>query len=115
LNQALALAEEMEKLGKARDNLSVLLLGKKSLGIGCYDRGELTAARALLEQSEGLKDPAHFGPHGIGEDQYVTVLDVLALVLAQQGYVEQGRTRLNEALTEARQLQHAPAGLRRRL
>ena len=27
--------------------------------------------------------------------------------LANQGYIEQGRTRLNEALTEARQLQHA--------
>ena len=32
---------------------------------------------------------------------------LLAITLAHQGYVEQGRARLNEALTEAPQLQHA--------
>jgi hypothetical protein len=47
-DQALALAEEMEKLGEARDNSSVLLLGKHERGCICYERGEFTAARALL-------------------------------------------------------------------
>jgi predicted ATPase len=108
LNQALALAEETEKLGKARDNLSTLLLGKQEHGAVCYECGELTAARALHEQCEGLKDPAHravLAPWVV-QDRYVMVLVILALTLAHQGYVEQGRARLNEALTEARQLQH---------
>jgi predicted ATPase len=66
LNQALALAKEMEQLGKARDNLSALLLGKHEHGLICYDRGELTAARALLEQCEGLRSRriARSSPHG---------------------------------------------------
>jgi predicted ATPase len=109
LNQALTLAEEMEKLGKARDNLSALLLGKQEHGLVCFDRGELTAARALFEQCEGLKDPAHravLAPWVV-QDRYVMVLAFLALTLAEQDYVKQGRARLNEALTEARQLQHA--------
>ena len=109
LKVALALAEELEAFGTERDNLSASLVGKEERGNLFYWLGEFTTARALLEQCDALGDPAHravlaaWSP----QDQYVQTLDYLAIILARQGYIEQGRTRLNAALTEARGLRHA--------
>ncbi len=43
----------------------------------------------------------------MAEDPYVTMLAYLALTLAYQGYIDQSRARLEEALSEARRLKHA--------
>ena len=109
LTVALALAEELENFGKAHDNLSASLLGKESRGMTCFYLGERTAARALFEQCEALGEPAHRAVLAAWatEDQYVGMLGHLAGTLALQGYIEQGRTRLNAALTEARGLRLA--------
>ena len=109
LKVALALAEELENFGKAHDNLSASLLGKEERGITCFLLGELTTARALFEQCDALGEPIHravLAPWVV-HDQYVQMLGLLAVILAFQGYIEQGRTRLNAALTEARALRHA--------
>ncbi len=55
----LALAEQMQTLGKMHANLSALLLGKEEHGISCFWGGEFTTARILFEQCHGLNDPAH--------------------------------------------------------
>ena len=61
--------------------------------------GDFVAARALLERCLGLADPAH--------RIYALVLADLAWTLAFLGYIDQARSRLNEALSEARGLRHA--------
>src|SRR5204863_7635854 len=42
------------------------------------------------------------------DDLYATLLAYLANTLAYLGYIDQARLRLNEALSAARQLRHAP-------
>ena len=69
--------------------------------------GEFVAARALLERCHGLADPAHRGGAGLTEDPYATMLAIPRLTLAYLGYIDQARSRLNEALSEARRLRHA--------
>ena len=109
LKVALALAEELENFGKAHDNLSASLVGKEERGMTCFALGELATARALFEQCDALGEPAHRAVLAawVVVDQYVQTLGYLAVTLALQGYIEQGRTRLNAALTEARALRHA--------
>jgi tetratricopeptide (TPR) repeat protein len=110
LKAALALAEELENFGKAHDNLSASLLGKESRGLTCLSLGELTTARALSEQCDAFGEPAHRAVLAAWatEDPYVQTLGHLAVILALQGHIEQGRTRSNAALTEARGLRLAP-------
>jgi tetratricopeptide (TPR) repeat protein len=108
LNQALTHAEEMETLGKTRGNLSALLLGKHERGRICLHRGEFTTARALFEQYNALREPAHRAVLAawVVQDRHIYNLGELGLTLALQGYIERGGMRLNEALTEARELKH---------
>jgi len=108
LKVALALAEELEMFGKAHDNLSASLVGKEERGIACFWLGEFTTARALFEQCDALSAPAHRAVLAgwVAQDQYVQTLLYLAHILVVQGHIEQGRARLNAALTEARQLRH---------
>ncbi len=40
-------------------------------------------------------------------DPYVATLTYLAVTLAYQGYIDQARSRMDEALSEARRLKHA--------
>jgi len=109
LKVALALAEELENFGKAHDNSSASLLGKHVRGMICFQLGELTTARAFFEQCDALGEPGHRAVLAAWNvtDRYVHMLGYLAVALALQGYIEQGRTRLNAALTEARALRHA--------
>jgi tetratricopeptide (TPR) repeat protein len=44
---------------------------------------------------------------GLSFDPYSTMLSYLALTLVQLGYVDQARSRMDEALSEARRLRHA--------
>jgi class 3 adenylate cyclase len=105
---ALALAEELEKIGEARNDVAAQLQGRRAKGwTRCY-LGEFVAARALLEQCHGLSDPAHRGAGaGRTEDPYAVMLGTLAVTLAYLGYIDQARSRANEALSEARRLRHA--------
>jgi class 3 adenylate cyclase/tetratricopeptide (TPR) repeat protein len=106
---ARSLAERMEMIGKAHADLSVWLVGKVEQGINCFVRGDFATAGALFEQCHGLSHPAHRAVYAAWtvQDQHDQMLGYLALTLAYQGYVDQGRTRMNEALAEARQLAQA--------
>lgn len=105
---ALALAEQVEKIGESRKDAAAQVLGRRAHGITrCY-LGEFVAARALLEQCHGLADPAYRSiGAGLSYDPYAAMLGHLAVTLAHLGYIDQARSRLNDALSEARRLKHA--------
>jgi class 3 adenylate cyclase/predicted ATPase len=104
--QALSLAEQVEKLGESRGDVTAQLVGREVSGLTRFWLGELVIARALLEQCYGLADPAHRSIAGLGEDSYATMLAFLAATLAHLGYIDQARARINEALSEARRIGH---------
>ena len=106
---ALAVAGQIEKIGEARNDVAVQLLGRRSLGWTHSFLGEFIGARGLLERCHGLSDPAHrtFGA-GLTFDPYASMLANLAMTLAYLGYMDQARLRMDEGLSEARRLRHAP-------
>jgi len=104
---ALALAEQMEKIGEARNDVTAQLAGLRSNGTSRLFLGDFVAARALLERCHGLADPAHRGGGAPSYDIYAMMLAYLAWTLAVLGYIDQARLRLKEALSEARRLRHA--------
>jgi len=101
---ALSLAGQMEELGKTRKEQATLLLGHYIHGASCYFRGEFVTARALLELCDGLRGSA---ARAITvADPHPASLGHLALTLAFLGHIDQGRARADEALSEARSLDH---------
>jgi len=101
-NLALALAERIEKIGEARSDVGVQLLGRLANGQTRTCLGDFLAARALLEQCHGLGDPTHRAVDWRATDPYAAMLVYLAASLAYLGYIDQARSRVNEALAEAR-------------
>jgi class 3 adenylate cyclase/tetratricopeptide (TPR) repeat protein len=104
--QALSLAEQVEKIGEARGDVTAQLVGREASGLTRFWLGELVTARALLEQCHGLADPARRAIGGLAEDPYATMLAYLAATLAHLGYIDQARARINAALSEARRIGH---------
>jgi predicted ATPase len=88
---ALPFAEQIEKIGEARNDVVGQLLGRYLNGYTRLLLGQLVAARALLEQCTG-GDPR--------------ILGHLAVTLAYLGYIDQARSRLNEAFRETRRLKN---------
>jgi predicted ATPase len=109
LRPALSLAERIEQIGEAQDDVAVRLLGRLEQGEVRYWLGEFVAARTLFEQCDGLNVPAHRSVYAglTTTDQYEEMLTYLAWTLACLGYVDQACRRMNEAFTEARQCGHA--------
>jgi class 3 adenylate cyclase/tetratricopeptide (TPR) repeat protein len=102
---ALALAEQVEKIGEARNDVAAQWVGRWASGHTRLFLGDFVAARALLERC--LADPAYRGGPSEVLSLYELMLAHLAQTLAYLGYIDQARSRLNEALSEARQLRHA--------
>jgi len=96
---ALSLAERVEKIGEAWDDVKARWRGHRANGRTRLYLGDFVEARALLERCHQLADPSH--------RVYALVLADLAWALAFLGYVDQARSRLNEALLGARGLRHA--------
>jgi tetratricopeptide (TPR) repeat protein len=105
----LALAEQVEKIGEARNDVKVQLMGRWAGGFTRLFLGDFVAARALLERCHGLADPALRGGEVPSElyPTYAMMLASLAWTLVRLGYIDQARSRLEEALSEARQLGRA--------
>ncbi|MBV9250135.1 MAG: tetratricopeptide repeat protein [Acetobacteraceae bacterium] len=82
------------------------LQGRRTHGQTCCFLGEFVVARALLEQCAGLSDPAHRTVEGLSFDYYTLTLSWLAVTLTYLGYIDQARSRINTALSEARRLKH---------
>jgi tetratricopeptide (TPR) repeat protein len=103
---ALALGEQLEQIGGARDDAAAQLLGRYIQGIDHLWLGEFVTARALLERSMGLADPAHRAVGGLSFNPYAEMLPFLATTLACLGYIDQARSWMDEAVSEARRLSH---------
>jgi tetratricopeptide (TPR) repeat protein len=106
---ALSYADQMEQVGETRNDVAALLLGHWMHGLTRLFLGEFVAARALFEQCDGLSDPAHRAVYAAlsEQDPHPAMLVHLATALAFLGYLDQARSRVNEALSEARRLGHA--------
>ena len=102
---ALSLAERIEQIGDAQDDVRLLLLGHLVHGITRKDIGDLVAARALFERCHRLDDPTHRAVYTqiAMADPHDQLLKHLGVTLTCLGYIEQGRARLNEVLRDARQ------------
>jgi class 3 adenylate cyclase/tetratricopeptide (TPR) repeat protein len=109
LRLALSLAEQMEQIGQAQNDVAALFLGRSKNGTTRYFLGQLVAARTLLEQAQDLSDPSHRAVYTVltGTDQHVLLPVFLAQTLKLLGFLDQARARMNEALSEARRLGHA--------
>jgi class 3 adenylate cyclase/tetratricopeptide (TPR) repeat protein len=103
---ALWLAKRLGEMGKARDDAAAQLLSCLMQGTSHFYLGEFVAARALLERSMGLADPAHRPIGGVPVDPYAAVLTSAAKTLAHLGYVDQARAQMDKALLEARRVGH---------
>jgi tetratricopeptide (TPR) repeat protein len=102
---ALPLAEQVEKIGEARNDVAVQWMGRWASGYTRFFLGDFVAARALIERCHGLADPALRSREV--QSVYAMMHASLARTLAYLGYIDQARSRLNEALSEARQLRRA--------
>jgi predicted ATPase len=108
LKLTLSLAKNLEQIGEARNDRAAQLLGRHWLqGVTLYFLGDFVAARALLEDCEGLRDPAHRAVYATmtANDPYASTLAYLGMTLTVLGYIDQGRRRANEAVSEARGLE----------
>jgi class 3 adenylate cyclase/tetratricopeptide (TPR) repeat protein len=101
---ALALAEQMEKIGDARNNVTLQMLGRRTTGTTHLFLGNFAAGRTVLERC--LDDPSYRDEERPPADPQVMMLAYLAWILATMGYIDQAQSRLNEALSEARRPDH---------
>jgi hypothetical protein len=108
----LAICEQLEKIGESRNDREGQLQGRFSYRVTGFLLGEFVPARTLFEWCIGLDDPTHRaadGPDGGAARELVgnNSLEWLALTLAYLGYIDQARSRMHAALSEARGLGHA--------
>jgi hypothetical protein len=104
--QALPLAEQLEQIGEARNEAAVKLVGGHTLGAIGVSLGDFVAAGAVLNRCIGLADPERFTIKVMGVASHPTILAWLALTLGCLGYIDQARSRIDEALSEAHCLGH---------
>jgi class 3 adenylate cyclase/tetratricopeptide (TPR) repeat protein len=107
LRLALALGEQLETNGGARNDTAAQLLGRLIHATTRCLLGEFVSSRAALERCFGLADPAPRTVKGLAFDPYAPMLAYLAMTLACLGYIDQARSRMEEALSEARRVRHA--------
>jgi predicted ATPase len=105
------LAEEYLRLAQQVDDPALLLEAQFALGGSLYCLGDVTAARAHLEQGIALYDPQehHALALRLGIDPGVWCLAYAALALWALGYPDQALWRSHEALTLAQTLAHPPS------
>ncbi len=101
---ALALGEQLEKVGELRNDPAAELLGRFMRGATHFFLGEFVAARAAMERSTALADSEYRVIAGLPFEPYADLLAYHALTLACLGYIDQSRSRMREALSEARRL-----------
>jgi tetratricopeptide (TPR) repeat protein len=103
---ALALVEQLEKIGEVRNDATAQLQATYTHGASRLYLGEFVAARAVLERGIGLVDPAHRAIGGSSVDPYAGLLTYDALTLACLGHIDQARSRIDEALSDVRRLRN---------
>lgn len=106
---ARGMAEQLLRLAHQQQNPALLLEAHRLLGGILYLLGELTSARAHLEQGMGLYDRQQHRSHAFlyGNDPAVVCLSSVALALWHLGYPDQALQRVHEALTLTQALDHS--------
>jgi predicted ATPase len=104
LDQAEHHAEEMRRLGAARDDVMWACFGSSFSGLTRHFTGKFVDARAYLENALSLWDPTFRRSWASPDDPYVQILIFLSRTLLYLGYVDQAQLRRDEALAEARLL-----------
>src|SRR5207249_11952479 len=101
--------EQLHSLAQRVQDPALLVEAYRSLGATFFHLGELTPARAHLEQGIALYDPQQHRSHAFlyGQDPGVAGLSYTAGVLWYLGYPDQALKRSHEALTLARELSHS--------
>ena len=107
LSLALTHAEKVEGLGKERNDAAVALMGHLEHGIVRFFFGELGTARTLFEHSNSLDLHRQFYSTFSPDDPHLVMLAYLGATLCLQGYLDQGRAMLNEAILEGGRRNHA--------
>jgi len=103
---AMSLAEQLEEIGATRNDVAALLLGHFAHAGTHLRQGEFLAAYALYEQCHKMSEYRTLYVTMTGADQYLIALSQLALTLVYLGRIDQGRSRISQALSAARQLGH---------
>jgi predicted ATPase len=98
-------AEQLLSLAQRQRDPALLRTGHVSMGQSLFWLGELSAARAHLEQAMALGDAQRY-PAAVSRGIGVEPWFFAAVVLWLLGYPEQARERSHEALTLARELAH---------
>jgi class 3 adenylate cyclase/predicted ATPase len=109
LGLAYPLAARIEQSGQARQDQATELLGRALNGITCFFAGDFVAARAILEPLGAMSDPAFRAIYRAltGADYHVVRLQHLAWSLVYLGHLAEGQAMMDEAVAEARRLDHA--------
>jgi len=105
LQTARELGEQLLSLAQSVQDTALLLDACCALGASLFRLGELTAARAYLEQGLALYDPQQHRSRA-GSDSGVLCLLHVAWLLWLLGYPDQALSRSDQALTLAQELAH---------
>jgi tetratricopeptide (TPR) repeat protein len=102
---ALWLGEQIEGISKVCNDVILQVFGRLVQGTSRFCRGELVTARALLEEHA---DPAHAPTNSWSAYFHAVGLAYLGLSLALLGYIDQARSKSEQALSLARQIGVVP-------
>ncbi|MFK4506416.1 AAA family ATPase [Bradyrhizobium daqingense] len=100
--------EELLHRAQAQNDVAAETVGNRIVGTAELLRGDLVAARAHLERTLALYDPATHRSLAFlfAQDPKVAGLSVLSWALFALGHPEQARARSEEASTDAKELSH---------
>jgi class 3 adenylate cyclase/tetratricopeptide (TPR) repeat protein len=104
LEQAEHHAEEMRQLAEARNDVTWTCFGAQLSGNICFYLGKFTDVRAYHESVFSLWDPTRRAFAPTAEDPYVGAMFHFFRSLLCLGHLDEARSRLDEALAEARGL-----------
>jgi predicted ATPase len=108
LQEAYDLGQQCLSLAQRLQNPAFCLEGHRALGTTLFYQGELSSARANLEQGISFYDPQQQRSLALlyGQDPKVTCLSYVAWALWLLGYPAQALQRSHEALSLAKELAH---------
>lgn len=104
-------ADELLKLGEARNDPCWTLMGCRLNGVTSFPLGEFSAVERFLKRGIELYDPAHQSIYSalMADDAYVVMQAYLSWALLYRGKIDQARKLREDALAEASRLSQAYA------
>jgi class 3 adenylate cyclase/predicted ATPase len=110
IERAQQFAAEMRYLGEVHGDVVTRVVGYRASGATSLNLGDFPAARAYLEQGLALYDPTQRDIYAelTSVNTLVALLGYLSPTLTICGYLDQARSRFDEALAEAREVSHVP-------